>query len=314
MPPSLVLQFVIEHKRGENRSLGPSAMSRGNTGWRARQFLAFCLVTAAFLLPACDLSETRVVPLGPPAGTGPQAGFAPFTFIQAGDPQIGGWTTIEDTKGRFVQLAHIANRLQPAVVVVVGDLVNDGPHEKELAAFDDGLKEFRVPVRLIPGNHDDIATYRRKYGADHYSFTVNNCEFVCINSSLLAGLRHSDQERKEADEQWKWLEETLAAAREHGRTHVFLVMHHPPEMLTSAARLDSIFRRYGVGVILAGHIHRTSQITLRGYTTFTVAGTGWAGDGKGFGYRLFHVFADRVEQEYIRLDSPVAASQPAAAE
>jgi len=65
-------------------------------------------------------------------------------------------------------------------------------------------------------------------------------------------------------------------------------------------------------VVLSGHIHRTEEVSYRGYTTFTVAGTGWAADRRGFGYRLFHVYEDRVEQEYIRLDAaPPSATQPA---
>jgi len=284
-------------------------MNRSARHWPAAWAVALCIAMACGLA-ACGGPETPVVNL--PGGPASDQ-FAPFTFLQAGDPQIGGWTTIEDTKGRFVELAHIANRLQPAAVIVVGDLVNDGPSEKEIAAFDDALKEFRVPVKLIPGNHDDIATYRRKYGSDHYSFTIHNCEFVCINSSLLAGLRHDEEERREAQEQWTWMEEALQAAREKDRTHIFVVMHHPPEMLSSAVRLDSLFRKYGVGVILAGHLHRTTEVSVSGYTTFTVAGTGWAGDGRGFGYRLFHVYADRVEQEYVRMGAPVPMTQPVGA-
>ena len=53
---------------------------------------------------------------------------------------------------------------------------------------------------------------------------------------------------------------------------------------------------------------------LLGYNVYTVAGTGWAGDRNGFGYRLFKVQDGRVEQEYIRLDhatTQAATSQPA---
>lgn len=266
---------------------------------------------AAGTMAGCHPHETPGIAAAPVAPERPR--FAPFVFLQAGDPQIGGWTSIEDTKDRFVQFARVANRLGPAVVVVVGDLVNDGPHEKELAAFDEALAEFRVPVRLIPGNHDDIATYRRNYGRDHYSFTLNNCEFVCLNSNLMTGLWSGAEKRREADEQWQWLEETLHRCRQEGRTHIFVVMHHPPATLPAATpRLDALFRQYDVRVVLSGHIHRTEEVSYRGYTTFTVAGTGWAADRRGFGYRLFHVYEDRVEQEYIRLDAaPPSATQPA---
>jgi predicted phosphodiesterase len=289
-----------------------SALSR-----RAGRFLVFCaLVACAFA--GCGQPPTAVAPPGPGSA---QQTFAPFTFIQAGDPQIGGWGTVEETKARFVQLAHQANRLQPAAVVVVGDLVNDGPDEKELAGLDETLQVFRVPVKLVPGNHDDLATYRRKYGSDRYSFTVHNCEFVCINSNLLTPPRptdeqrvQADEQRVQADEQWKWLEETLDQARQRKRTHIFLVLHHPPESLPSALRLDSLFRRYGVGIVLAGHVHKTTQVSLPGHITYTVAGTAWAPDETGFGFRLFKVYADRVEQEFVPLGELGAdGSRPAPA-
>ena len=44
-----------------------------------------------------------------------------------------------------------------------------------------------------------------------------------------------------------------------------------------------------------------------------MAGTGWAADKKGFGYRLFKVYADRVEEDYVRLDAPLPATIPAGA-
>jgi Icc-related predicted phosphoesterase len=239
-------------------------------------------------------------------------GFSPFIFIQAGDPQIGGWTTIKDTQGRFIQLAHQANEVHPPFVIVVGDLVNDGPHAEQLKAADTALAEFQVPVKLIPGNHDDPETYRRRYGPDYYSFTVNNCLFACLNSNWLEPLAPRPAIRRRAEEQWRWLEETLQQARREKRTHIFLVMHHPPQLLPGALRrLKRLVRDYDVPVVLCGHIHRTTQLSLGGCMVYTVAGTGWAGDKRGFGYRVFRVYADRIEQQYVTLDSPVPHTQPA---
>ena len=249
------------------------------------------------------------VPSGRPLSSTAPAdvrGEKPFLFIQAGDPQIGGWTTIQDTKDRLVKLAHICNEIQPAFVVMVGDLVNDGPHPAQLAAFDEALAEFRVPVKLICGNHDDLATYRRKYGKDWYGFTRNNCEFICVNSDLWARFGNSPERRGDIAEQWAFLEQALADARKQGRSHIFLVMHHTPELVPLAVkRLDELMDRYGVEVVLCGHLHRTIEYCRKGRAVFTVAGTGWAGDKRGFGYRVFKVYPDRIEQEYLTLDVPV---------
>lgn len=230
-----------------------------------------------------------------------------FTFIMAGDPQIGGWVSVEETKAHFIELARQANAMKPAFVLVVGDLVNDGPNEKELAAFEEALKEFRVPVKLIPGNHDNLATYRQRFGADYYHFDYDNCEFVCVNSCLMNGPGVSG----EAKAQWAWLEQTLADARARGRAHIFLVMHHPPITIPlGEVRLERLIRKYGVDFVLAGHIHRTREEKHTQYRLYTVAGTGWAMDKNGLGYRVFSVSGPTVEQRYVRL-SANSASAPA---
>ncbi|MFB3893196.1 MAG: metallophosphoesterase [Phycisphaerae bacterium] len=271
------------------------------------------MALCAAALASCQKPPGAIVELrrSPDCGERGQAATAPaygrpLVFIQAGDPQIGGWTTIADTKGRLVKLAHICNEIRPAFVVIVGDLVNDGPHAAELAAFDEALAEFRVPVKLIPGNHDDLATFRRKYGKDWHAFTQDNCEFVCVNSNLWAHLGASDETRKDVASQWAFMEQAMAEARRQGRSHIFLVMHHPPELVPLALkRLDGLTARYNVDAVLCGHIHRTTEHHHRGRPVFTVAGTGWAGDKRGFGYRLFKVYPDRIEQEYLTLDAPI---------
>lgn len=92
-------------------------------------------------------------PWAPPTDAkeeGPCGGqFQPFTFIHAGDPQMGKIGTIQEVKGRFVQLARRANELHPAFVLIAGDLVDTGDNAAQLAARDEALREFRVPVKLF---------------------------------------------------------------------------------------------------------------------------------------------------------------------
>ena len=80
-------------------------------------------------------------------------------------------------------------------------------------------------------------------------------------------------------------------------------MHHTPQtMPIGGLRLEGLIHRYGVHTVLAGHIHQTIEREHRGYRLYTVAGSGYAMDKNGLGYRVFRVKGNQVEQEYVRLD------------
>lgn len=235
-----------------------------------------------------------------------------FVFIHAGDPQIGGWTNIADTQSRLIELAAVANAMQPAFVIMVGDLVNDGAHEQQLKALDEALARFHVPTRLMIGNHDDLAAFRSRYGKDFYSFAHCNCEFICLNSNYFDGLAPDAQKRRLAQEQLEWLEATMKQAVKNGKAHIIVAMHHPPALLPLYyVRLKALFDEYGVQVVLAGHIHKTTQDRFGKATVYTVGGTAWVADKpNGYGYRVFRVRHGRIEQEYVRLGA-AAATQAA---
>jgi len=266
---------------------------------RMRPFLGMCL-GLLLALAGCRSSDTQTGG----AGTEGSREFRPFVFIHAGDPQIGSWGTIEEGKQRFIRLARLANELKPEFVMVVGDLVNDGDSAEQIQAFDEALAEFQVPVRLLPGNHDDLATYRRKHGKPYYAFAHNNCQFVCLDSTRLGA--------GGSEGQWRWLEAALQAARDAGRTHIILAMHHPPgTMMTVRSRLENLISGHGIRFVLAGHTHGTEEFHRADYTTYTVGGTGWVKDRHGFGYRVFRVARETIEQHYFDLDTPVDAVREA---
>lgn len=272
--------------------------------------------------------------------------FKPFFFIHAGDPQVGmvtrlGLGSIEEDKGRFIQLAKRANELNCPFVLVAGDLVHFfyganpdkkyGTARENIAAFDEALQQFKVPVKLIPGNHEvhnlyQLNKYREKYGKDYYAFTYNNCDFICLNSvTLETESRHVDKQvqktaeyKREVERQWRWLEDTLKKSRTKGRNHIFILKHFPPfiekedEGQTyhamrpeSRKRLLKLVREYDVKVIMVGHVHKTYELTTEDFVIYTVGGTSCVFDDKGFGYRIFKVYDDKVEQEYFRIGQPV---------
>jgi len=230
----------------------------------------------------------------PPAVVpGDQAGarFEPFAFILAGDTELGS-PDFKGTAERFLLLARRANTLAAAFVIVPGDLTHDNTPE-EFKAFDDAVKQCSMPVKVIPGNHDDPTAYRTHFGADHYVFTHSNCDFVCLNSNLSGS---------SAKAQWAWFEEALQQARQQKRTHVFVVMHHPE---ADRAPMAALLVKYGVKAVLCGHLHRTEEIRGNGFVTYVSPGTAKFRDGKGLGYRVFKVYADRFEQEPVPLEREV---------
>ena len=84
---------------------------------------------------------------------------APYFFLQMADPQFGMFSDnagFEEETTRYEKAIAIANRLQPAFVVVCGDLVNtpgDSTQQAELDRISAQLDE-RIPPYLVSGNHD----------------------------------------------------------------------------------------------------------------------------------------------------------------
>ena len=229
---------------------------------------------------APQASGTR--PAGP--ATQPAPGeFVPFTFIHAGDTELGS-PDLEGTARRFGLLARRANALDVAAVIIAGDLFHDPGHADQQQAFDEVLKLFRMDVRAVPGNHDhpDMDVFRKRFGRENSVFTLHNCDFVCLDSNDLSAKALA------------WLEEVLAGAEGARRTHTFVVMHHPP---AEGGAADKVLRRHHVSGVLCGHLHTTGQADRPGYRVYWVSGTAKVRDANGLRYNLFRVQADRVEQE-----------------
>ncbi|MBR2816683.1 MAG: metallophosphoesterase [Reyranella sp.] len=168
----------------------------------------------------------------------------------------------------------------PKFVFHLGDIVHPVP---SVPTFGDAVARFkeissplRVPLHVLPGNHDVgdkkidwmpadqicdsyLETYRKAFGRDYYSFDEGNLRFVAINSLLLnAGLEDERRQRE-------WLEEQIGSAE--GK-RVFLFMHYPPYVHTPDERgsYDNIdepargwllqqIRRPNVEAVFAGHVH-----------------------------------------------------------
>ncbi|WP_137177569.1 metallophosphoesterase [Roseomonas sp. AR75] len=174
------------------------------------------------------------------------------------------------------------NALKPDLVVHLGDVVHPLPSLPDQAsAFDAAAALFaglQAPMLVTPGNHDigdkpnpampaaasrqDWAeAWASRIGPLWESRSLAGCRVVLACASLFG----SGTEDEAA--QWRWLEETLRAARSAGE-RVFLFTHYPPfirapdepghyDNLDPAprARLLALATHFGVEAILSGHAH-----------------------------------------------------------
>jgi predicted phosphodiesterase len=266
--------------------------------WRHRTLACAAVAAALVAVAACVLASAAQP--AAPAARAPQAdAFKPFVFILTGDPELGK-PDVASTAQRFALLPKRAAAIKASLVVIPGDLTHDDTDE-EWKIIEDTVKQFTMPVKMVPGNHDKPAVFAKHVGEDHYVFTLNNCDFVCVNSNVLDSLWGIAGKAKA---HLAWLEGALKEARRCGRTHVFVVMHHP---VADRDAVSDVLARYGVKVVLAGHRHRTEEFPGKGFTTYVAPGTARFRDEGGLGYRVFKVYKDRIEQEFVPLEKEVSA-------
>ncbi len=302
---------------------------------RERQVIAPLAFTAICHFP-CGYVCARE---DPPRGSD---GFAPFAFVQLGDPQIGfGYDGPEMDRKRLEFLVEKINEARPSFVLVTGDFTQ-GNKKEEFDAYSKVIEKLLSPRYAVIGNHEvgvptkprvlrsygeQVERCRRKHGDDNVVFTYNNCVFIGVNSQTLCvdETRAKGRTLEEARSTWQWLVSTLEDARKKRRAHITIFMHIPPFVEKEdekdgyynlpgeqRKRFLDIVRRYGATRILAGHTHKTQEIRPadEAFTIYTVGGTSRISDDKGHGYRLFNVAEKRVEQRFVSIDGEMDVRPP----
>ncbi len=124
-----------------------------------------------------------------------------FTFVHASDTHVS-----EASVDRLRRLRQVVDSLQPAFVLITGDLVRDALRVGEEEAsgyyrmFVEEIAAFRVPVYTVPGNHEKFGIerqsslvgrehplygnrmYRSFLGPDYYAFSYGGVRFLGLNS------------------------------------------------------------------------------------------------------------------------------------
>ncbi len=246
----------------------------------------------------------------------------PFFFLQMADPQFGMFTADRDFAQETLNYEFAiasANRLKPGFVIVCGDLVNKPGDAAQIAEYERITKRLDPSIHLysVAGNHDvgneptpdALASYRRRFGADYYSFREGPVYGIVLNSSLI----HSPQlAPEESARQDAWLQTELAKAKNSGAPHIVIFQHHPfflakgdePDQyfnIPLARRrplLDS-FREAGVRFIFAGHYHRNALGRDGAIEMVTTGPVGMPLAEGSSGFRVVRVAGAQITHQYL---------------
>ncbi len=187
-------------------------------------------------------------------------GAGDFEFVVIGDTR----PHFESENFRtFENLIPAINRLQPALVVNLGDLIfGYGPRskEKQWDKYQQVIKAIQVPYYQVPGNHDTHSAearkiYGRRFGKFYQSFDFNDCHFVLLDNTEAGRWGHL------APAELEWLKSDLKQTKARS---VFVFLHFPvwePERLDPRCyqawvqTLHPLFKESRVRAVFGGHFH-----------------------------------------------------------
>ncbi len=228
------------------------------------------------------------------------------THVRPDDLPPGDFPANALLEARNRHMVDVLNRLAPAFVIHLGDVVHPVPGDvhhhraNELASV--AYARLDAPLYVVPGNHDvgdkpfpwvDAPTaseehyvrFEARWGPRHRSFRAEGCRFVLVDTPVLGTGTPA-----EAD-QWRWLEATLADAAEAGE-RIFLFGHYPPYLWdpTEAEHYDNLappvrrrlldlVERYDVEAVFSGHVHRFFHRRHGGTDLYVVPAVGFVRPG-----------------------------------
>ncbi|MEM6867880.1 MAG: phosphodiesterase [Cyanobacteria bacterium P01_C01_bin.121] len=177
-------------------------------------------------------------------------------------------------------IAHLKT-LNPDLIVISGDLVHQVKRE-EYRCLQSMLSSLKMPVYLIPGNHDsrdlirDVFTdhtYLPDSGYLQYTVEDHPLRLIMLDTNV-PGKGHGELDASRLS----WLDQQLS---NQPTKPTLLFMHHPPFTtgidlmdgygLSGLTDLENIVKKYScIERIGCGHIHRPIQKRWAGTLAYTV--------------------------------------------
>jgi 3',5'-cyclic AMP phosphodiesterase CpdA len=182
----------------------------------------------------------------------------PLTICQISDIHCGSPYFIPDLLERSILEI---NDLEPAAVVVSGDLTNAG-YRQEFEASSEYVRRFRCEnVMVIPGNHDS-----RNVGYVHFERLFGE-RYSCIDfeDAVMVGVDSSEPDLNDGRvgrEHYEFIRDSFAGAE--ARLKIFVIHHHlipipgtgrERNIIFDAGDVLELLNDVGVDLVLSGHKH-----------------------------------------------------------
>ena len=145
----------------------------------------------------------------------------------------------------------------PDAIVATGDLSQDGS-EASYLRFREVVSQPNIPLRWLPGNHDDAATMQRCRGAEAQPLRLGKWHIITLDSQVLG----AEQGALDA-ESLRRLEGELAAA-DAVSEYVLLCVHHNP-LRTGAKWMDTIDLTNGAELLAMLNKHPSARALIHGH-------------------------------------------------
>jgi predicted phosphodiesterase len=202
-----------------------------------------------------------------------------------------------------------------AFVIHLGDMVREAEVDQYQTFFTVVRQNLHKPLLAVVGNHEltgdrDLNLFHQIFGLDYYAFQIGQNYFIAINDAAEAeGMSQA---------QLRGLEAELQKSQTYKTRMVFchIPLYDPrdgdkPHSLKpeEAAKLLSLFKKYNVTYVFAGHIHSYYAGDWKGLPYNITGGAGAPLAGTDPQHAFYHYLkvslqGDQVQIQVIPLAEP----------
>jgi len=235
----------------------------------------------------------------------------------------------------FRQLAGQVNRLRPDFVLTGGDMiytaknVDDKKAEKLFDLMDTEFRQFKMPVYLTMGNHENVGItaesgidktnpmwgkqmYEERYNKRYYTFTHSGWKFFILDGIRILEVQ-KDYTQGVDSIQLEWLRNELVDTDKE--TPIIISIHTPlvnPHAVTDpgsqllsadAVAVLNMFRDYDLRLVLEGHTHIYMNLLLKGVHYISGGSTAYGTDPADDGFMMIRISNNTETLRFIKSSS-----------
>ncbi|MFT5220209.1 MAG: Icc protein [Planctomycetota bacterium] len=181
-----------------------------------------------------------------------------------------------------LSLQNIIEQIQqldkkPELIIASGDVAEDGAIET-YQRFCGLLAEVKIPIYLLPGNHDDLSNMQTVFNSAEFlcvdATSIHDWGFIFVNSKV-ADQSHGHVDATALNE----LEKNIIKMKDQP---ILVAIHHTPSrvcpsfgcQLENATEFTELLNRHSnVKGVIAGHTHLAFEENTRQHTQYTTPST-----------------------------------------